>query len=262
MANVTAPQFQQDVNNAADWANGDENTTVTMRLGQQADSPAKAIKRVDDLAAAQREDIYEKATPSVKGTFETGFTFENLFERGRFGTEPSETYWAFTGGTAGLPHVVTAGTDPTLSGPYEQVTFKDHNLLENRNAVGAHDASSINISTITNQRSVDDKINEIVSAVDEGADKTGLSSSSSAFTALETKLDKVYIPYGEYDSEKSQFDANADYSASPNFLDSATSEFAPNVGISRLADLTSAFSGVMKTTWSGQNPKIVCYVGS
>ena len=42
--NVTAPQFQQDVNNTADWANGDENTTVTMRLGQQADSPAKVIK--------------------------------------------------------------------------------------------------------------------------------------------------------------------------------------------------------------------------
>lgn len=145
MANVTAPQFQQDVNNAADWANGDENTTVTMRLGQQADSPAKVIKRVDDLAeaqrdgidalasaqydnidtlaAAQREDIYEKVTPSVKGTFEDGFTFDDLFERGKFGTEPNETYWAFTGGSANLPHEVTALTDPSAGGPYEQVTL-------------------------------------------------------------------------------------------------------------------------------------------
>lgn len=123
MADVTATQFQQDVNNFSEVTNGDENTTVTMRSGQQADSVAKVIKRVDDLAAAQREDIYDKVTPSVKGAFETGFTFEELFERGKFGTDPNETYWAFTGGTDGLPHVVAAGTDPALGGPYEQVTF-------------------------------------------------------------------------------------------------------------------------------------------
>lgn len=124
---------QQDAADLAELVNEDKDVTTRYGTNPKKSLP-KAIREIeeaataqrvviDNLAAAQREDIYEKATPSVKGTFEAGFTFEDLFERGKFGTEPSETYWAFTGGSAGLPHVVTAGTDPTLGGPYEQVTL-------------------------------------------------------------------------------------------------------------------------------------------
>ena len=122
MANVTAPQFQQDVNNTADWANGDENTTVTMRLGQQADSPAKVIKRVDDLAEAQREDIYENATPYTVGNFTDGFTYTALNQRGEFGGDQ----YVFLGGLDGLPHVVAPATDPTLSPSlYAKANYND-----------------------------------------------------------------------------------------------------------------------------------------
>lgn len=129
----TYTDFQEDMADAKVLVN--EDAEVITRYGPQ---PKKSFLRlqnefeeaadaqrvvIDSLAAAQREDIYEKVTPSVKGTFEAGFTFEGLFERGKFGTEPNETYWAFTGGSAGLPHTVTAGTDPTLGGPYEQVSL-------------------------------------------------------------------------------------------------------------------------------------------
>lgn len=130
MANVTAPQFQQDVNNTADWANGDENTTVTMRLGQQADSPAKVIKRVDDLAAAQREDIYENATPYTVGNFTDGFTYTALNQRGEFGGDQ----YVFLGGLAGLPHVVAPATDPTLSPSlYAKANYNDAASVANAN---------------------------------------------------------------------------------------------------------------------------------
>ena len=130
MANVTAPQFQQDVNNTADWANGDENTTVTMRLGQQADSPAKVIKRVDDLAAAQREDIYENATPYTVGDFTDGFTYTALNQRGEFGGDQ----YVFLGGLAGLPHVVAPATDPTLSPSlYAKANYNDAASVANAN---------------------------------------------------------------------------------------------------------------------------------
>lgn len=112
-----------------------EDADVTTRYGENPKvSAPKAIREaqelanaqrvnIDNLAEAQREEIYQKVMPAVKGSFESGFTFEDLFERGKFGTEPSETYWAFTGGSSGLPHVVTAGTDPTLGGPYERVSL-------------------------------------------------------------------------------------------------------------------------------------------
>lgn len=130
MANVTAPQFQQDVNNTADWANGDENTTVTMRLGQQADSPAKVIKRVDDLAAAQREDIYENATPLTIGNFTDGFTYTALNQRGEFGGDQ----YVFLGGLDGLPHVVAPATDPTLSPSlYAKANYNDAASVANAN---------------------------------------------------------------------------------------------------------------------------------
>lgn len=132
MANVTAPQFQQDVNNTADWANGDENTTVTMRLGQQADSPAKVIKRVDDLAAAQREDIYENATPYTIGNFTDGFTYTALNQRGEFGGDQ----YVFLGGLDGLPHVVAPATDPTVppnDDLYKKANYNDAASVANAN---------------------------------------------------------------------------------------------------------------------------------
>lgn len=130
MANVTAPQFQQDVNNTADWSNGDENTTVTMRLGQQADSPAKVIKRIDDLAAAQREDIYENATPYTVGNFTDGFTYTALNQRGEFGGDQ----YVFLGGLDGLPHEVDELTDPTLSPSlYAKANYNDAASVANAN---------------------------------------------------------------------------------------------------------------------------------
>lgn len=132
MANVTAPQFQQDVNNASEWANGDENKTVTMRLGQQADSPAKVIKRIDDLAAAQREDIYENATPLTIGNFTDGFTYTALNQRGEFGGDQ----YVFLGGLDGLPHVVAPATDPTVPPNdelYAKANYNDAASIANAN---------------------------------------------------------------------------------------------------------------------------------
>lgn len=149
MADVTAPQFQEDVNNTADWANGDENTTVTMRLGQQADSPAKVIKRVDDLAevqrgsidalaAAQREDIYENATPLTIGNFTDGFTYTALNQRGKFGND----FYVFLGGLDGLPHPVPAGTDPTVPPNdelYAKANYNDAASVANANGGSVQD---------------------------------------------------------------------------------------------------------------------------
>lgn len=132
MANVTAPQFQQDVNKASEWSNGDENTTVTMRLGQQADSPAKVIKRIDDLAAAQREDIYENATPYTVGNFTDGFTYTALNQRGEFGGDQ----YVFLGGLDGLPHVVAPATDPTVPPNdelYAKANYNDAASVANAN---------------------------------------------------------------------------------------------------------------------------------
>lgn len=131
MANVTAPQFHQDVNNAADWANGDENTTVTMRLGQQADSPAKTIKDIKDAGSEAAGSIQF----TVKGAFADGFTIDYYFELGE--TAAGEIY-RYKRPNA-LPFVVPAGFDPTVDGRFEQWVNTDHNNLTNRNAVGAHD---------------------------------------------------------------------------------------------------------------------------
>lgn len=136
MANVTAPQFQQDVNNTADWANGDENTTVTMRLGQQADSPAKVIKRIGELAAAQSEVIYKNATPYTVGNFTDGFTYTALNQRGEFGGDQ----YVFLGGLDGLPHVVAPATDPTLSPElYAKANYNDAASIANSNGGSVQD---------------------------------------------------------------------------------------------------------------------------
>lgn len=135
MADVTAPQFQQDVNNAADWANGDENTTVTMRLGQQADSPAKTIKDIKDAGSEAAGSIQF----TVKGAFADGFTIDYYFELGETATGEIYRYKR----PNALPFVVPAGFDPTVDGRFEQWVNTDHNNLTNRNAVGAHDASAI-----------------------------------------------------------------------------------------------------------------------
>lgn len=50
MANVTAPQFQIDVNKFAEVTNGNENTVVTMRLGQKVDTVAKVINDIKTKA--------------------------------------------------------------------------------------------------------------------------------------------------------------------------------------------------------------------
>lgn len=136
--NVTAPQFQQDVNNTADWANGGENTTVTMRLGQQADSPAKTIKDIKDAGSEAAGSIQF----TVKGAFADGFTIDYYFELGETATGEIYRYKR----PNALPFVVPAGFDPTADSRFEQWVNTDHNNLTNRNAVGAHDAASISNS--------------------------------------------------------------------------------------------------------------------
>ena len=136
MADVTAPQFQQDVNNASEWANGDENTTVEMRLGQTARSPAKVIKDIENQANAAILAAANNFNLSPSGfDFATGGT---LTSNNQTVVDASGNEWIYTLEIPEGGYTVSAGTTPT-DPPYKQVTYTDHNNASNRNAVGAHD---------------------------------------------------------------------------------------------------------------------------
>lgn len=109
MADVTATQFQQDANNAADWANGDENKTVTMRLGQQAKSPAKVIKDIQNQADDALAEINKSRGFRRVGTFASGFTYELAND---VGIDVNGDAWVYTDIDA-LPVIVTADTVPS-----------------------------------------------------------------------------------------------------------------------------------------------------
>lgn len=115
MANVTAPQFQQDVNNTADWANGDENTTVTMRLGQQADSPAKVIKDIKDKAdainAVAAEPVIIKNPTTNVITLDYSVSFIDVFVDGRLLAPDEENYTISEDGLTVTLNVLIEGVD-------------------------------------------------------------------------------------------------------------------------------------------------------
>ena len=120
MADVTAPQFQEDVNDFADIVNKDENTTVTTRLGQQTNSVAKTIKGINDRASAAIITAANNFNLSPSGfDFATGgtLTSNNQTVSDAIGNE-----WIYTLEIPEGGYIVTAGTTPT-DPPYKQVSY-------------------------------------------------------------------------------------------------------------------------------------------
>lgn len=120
MADVTAPQFQQDVNKSAEWANGDENTTVTMRLGQQARSPAKVINDIQ-----QQADTAILAAANNFNLSPSGFDFATggtLTSNNQTIEDASGNNWIYTLEIPEGGYIVSAGTIPT-NPPYKQVAY-------------------------------------------------------------------------------------------------------------------------------------------
>lgn len=134
MTNVTAPQFQTDANNFAEVTNGDINTTVTMRLGQDVDSVAKTINNINNRGNAAIDELNKSRGFRVAGTFAAGFTYELSND---VGMDAAGNPWIFVD-SANLPFTVSAGTTPAAP-TYQQVAFSDHNATTNRNATNSHD---------------------------------------------------------------------------------------------------------------------------
>lgn len=108
MADVTATQFQQDVNNFSEVTNGDESTTVAMRLGQQVDSVAKTINDIKIQAdTAINESAKNFSFTDAGFDFATGGVIETANQLVK---DDSDQYWQWQGS---LPHTVTAGTVPS-----------------------------------------------------------------------------------------------------------------------------------------------------
>lgn len=167
MANVTAPQFQEDVNNTADWANGDENTTVTMRLGQTADSPAKTIA---DIKAEASEALGESQF-YIKGAFADGFTIDYYFELGETATGEVYRYKR----PNALPFVVPPGFDPSADSRFALWVDTDHNNLTNRNAPDSHPASAISTNGGVSSQYVIDSTTRLAATISDAADFTDAS---------------------------------------------------------------------------------------
>lgn len=145
MADVTAPQFQEDVNNTADWANGDENTTVTMRLGQQADSPAKTINDIK----VQAESLASLFGYNPIGLFADGFTYTN---RNDVGIDSNGDSWIYTGT---LPFVVSAGTVPSEP-TYKQVVYDSKTTYATTSAMQS--ATDIKANTVVHTQTFDSTV--------------------------------------------------------------------------------------------------------
>lgn len=136
MADVTATQFQQDVNNTADWANGDENTTVTMRLGQQARSPAKVIDDIQGQANSAIQQAVNGFNLSPSGfDFATGGT---LTSNSQTVEDAIGNDWVYTLEIPVGGYIVTAGTVPSEPA-YKQVVFNSADNVSNANGGSVQD---------------------------------------------------------------------------------------------------------------------------
>lgn len=143
MADVTAPQFQQDVNNASEWANGDENKTVTMRLGQQARSPAKVIKDVQQQADAAIIAAANNFNLSPSGfDFATGGT---LTSNNQTVEDASGNEWIYTLEIPEGGYIVTAGTTPTEP-PYKQVSYNQASNVSDSQGANVQDYINKNLT--------------------------------------------------------------------------------------------------------------------
>ena len=138
MTDVTANQFQTDVNDASEWSNGDKNHTQTFRLGQTADSPAKVINDIRNLGSEAAGSIQF----TVKGQFQDGFVINYYYE---LGEAIDGTIYRYTSPNA-LPFTVPAGLDPSSDSRFEIWINSDHNNLTGRDAASAHPSSSIDFS--------------------------------------------------------------------------------------------------------------------
>lgn len=125
MTDVTAQQFQTDVNDTSEWVNGDENHTQTFRLGQTADSPAKLINDINDRGNAAIDELRESRGFRVRGSFASGFTYELPND---VGTDSSGNSWVFSNSN-NLPFTVPAGTTPSEP-VYQQVVFEKQIIID------------------------------------------------------------------------------------------------------------------------------------
>lgn len=76
--------------------------------------------RVDETVDLIVDAVAGRGAYYPVGSFEAGFTYTDINQVGTFG---GTDYYVYTGGLTNLPHIVTAGTDPTLSSDYAQVFY-------------------------------------------------------------------------------------------------------------------------------------------
>lgn len=116
MADVTATQFQEDVNNFSEVTNGDISKTVTMRLGEQVDSVAKTINDIKIDASEEISKLSENFNLTPAFEFEDGFTIETRNQAGRYddglGNDDSVSYWIYNMSIPEGGYIVPAGTIP------------------------------------------------------------------------------------------------------------------------------------------------------
>lgn len=154
MTDVTAPQFQTDANNFAEVANGDINTTVTMRLGQNVDSVAKTINDIKLQATDEINNLALSFNLTDAGfDFATGGT---LTANNQLVSDGANS-WQYQNAIPAGGFVVAPGTVPS-SPTWEIRVFNDHSALASRNSTNAHEIYTTNFNTI------DDLRNEINSA--------------------------------------------------------------------------------------------------
>lgn len=164
MADVTATQFQQDVNKASEWSNGDENTTVTMRLGQQARSPAKVINDIQN----QADDAIRQAVNSFNLS-PSGFDFATggtLASNSQTVEDASGNDWVYTLEIPVGGYVVTAGTVPS-SPDYKQVFYNSAEFVvfdDNQTVQVFKDETEASINSIsTSVDELSDSLDEVKS---------------------------------------------------------------------------------------------------
>lgn len=106
---------QRDLSDAAKLVN--ENTTVVTRYGPQ---PKKSFLRIQAEFEEKAEQTLKNASFTDAGfDFATGGTIDTYNQLVK---DASGNSWQWQGS---LPHVVTAGTDPTLSADWRQRTFNE-----------------------------------------------------------------------------------------------------------------------------------------
>ena len=121
--------------------------TVTSRVGLSQDS----IAGIQAKANAALNDLGDSFGFIIQGDFATGFTIE---ARNQVGQATDGTIWRYTGS---LPFTVPAGTVPAAP-TYSQLVETDHNELTNRNAVSAHNSSSIEYDNVSLEQHLDNPV--------------------------------------------------------------------------------------------------------